>query len=84
MDEVVDRSPAIANGARWVPLGTRIHDDVVRCTLASQARSRTDARARSVEVRAAAPLGVCFLPAFVLIGVVPMVVGVFSAMRLFG
>jgi hypothetical protein len=27
---------------------------------------------------------VCFLPAFVLLGVVPMVVGVFSAMRLFG
>ena len=52
--------------------------------LAAQSRSRTDALARSVEVRAAAPLGVCFLPAFVLVGVVPMVVGVFSAMRFFG
>jgi pilus assembly protein TadC len=52
--------------------------------LASQSRTRTDALARSVEVRAAAPLGVCFLPAFLLLGVVPMVVGVFSAMRLFG
>jgi Flp pilus assembly protein TadB len=52
--------------------------------LAALSRSRTDALARSVEVRAAAPLGVCFLPAFVLVGVVPMVVGVFSATRLFG
>ena len=32
---------------------------------------------------AAAPLGLCLLPAFVVLGVVPMVVGVFSAMRLF-
>jgi Flp pilus assembly protein TadB len=52
--------------------------------LGAQARSRTDALARSVEVRAAAPLGICFLPAFLLLGVVPMVAGVFSAMRLFG
>lgn len=52
--------------------------------LAAQTRGRTDALARSVEVRAAAPLGACFLPAFLLLGVVPMVVGVFSAMRLFG
>lgn len=52
--------------------------------LAAQSRSRIDALARSVEVRAAAPLGVCFLPAFVLVGVVPMVVGVFSSMRFFG
>lgn len=52
--------------------------------LAAQSRTRTDALARTVEVRAAAPLGVCFLPAFVLLGVVPMVVGVFSSMRFFG
>jgi Flp pilus assembly protein TadB len=51
--------------------------------LVAQTRARSDARARSVEVRAAAPLGVCFLPAFLLLGVVPMVVGVFSAMRIF-
>lgn len=34
------------------------------------------AYARTVEVRAAVPLGVCFLPAFVLLGVVPLVAGV--------
>jgi Flp pilus assembly protein TadB len=52
--------------------------------LEARSRARTDTLARSVEVRTAAPLGVCFLPAFVLLGVVPMVVGVFSTMRLFG
>lgn len=51
--------------------------------LSARSRARTDALARGVEVRAAAPLGVCFLPAFLLLGVVPMVAGVFSAMRLF-
>lgn len=45
---------------------------------------RTAALARQVEVRAAAPLGLCFLPAFVVLGVVPMVVGIFSTMSLFG
>jgi hypothetical protein len=50
----------------------------------ARARARPEGLARGVEVRAAAPLGLCFLPAFVLLGVVPMVVGVFSAMRLFG
>jgi Flp pilus assembly protein TadB len=58
--------------------------DMLADELTARSRARTDALARSVEVRAAAPLGVCFLPAFVLLGVVPMVVGVFSAMRLFG
>ena len=58
--------------------------DALAAELAAESRGRTDALARSVEVRAAAPLGVCFLPAFVLLGVVPMVAGIFSAMRLFG
>ncbi|TDD94758.1 type II secretion system F family protein [Jiangella asiatica] len=37
------------------------------------ARWNGEARARSLGARAAAPLGLCFLPAFVLIGVVPIV-----------
>jgi Flp pilus assembly protein TadB len=66
--------------------GASVRDAVTALVgeLAAQSRARTDVLARGVEVRAAAPLGVCFLPAFVLLGVVPMVVGVFSAMRLFG
>jgi len=58
--------------------------DRLATELAAQSRARTDVLARTVEVRAAAPLGVCFLPAFLLLGVVPLVVGVFSAMSLFG
>lgn len=49
-----------------------------------QARTEVLVRANSVEVRAAAPLGVCFLPAFVLVGVVPLVAGTFAALRPFG
>ena len=56
----------------------RLADDVRRET-----RARADARARTIEVRAAAPLGLCFLPAFVLLGVVPMAAGLFSSLRLF-
>jgi Flp pilus assembly protein TadB len=41
-------------------------------------RTRGQVRARQVGVQAAGPLGVCFLPAFMLIGVVPTVVGTFT------
>lgn len=58
--------------------------DALADDLTARSKARTDALARSVEVRAAAPLGACFLPGFVLLGVVPMVVGVFSVMQLFG
>lgn len=37
-------------------------------------RAAAEERARAVGVRAAAPLGLCFLPAFLLIGVVPVIV----------
>src|SRR5689334_18451495 len=51
--------------------------------LRARERAEVETRARSVEVRAAAPLGACFLPAFVLLGVVPMVAGLFSSLQLF-
>lgn len=37
------------------------------------ARWAAEARVRSLGARAAAPLGLCFLPAFVLVGIVPLV-----------
>ncbi|HSV37174.1 MAG TPA: type II secretion system F family protein [Nocardioidaceae bacterium] len=46
--------------------------------LCAQRRAAMEARARTVEVKAALPLGLCLLPAFVLIGIVPMVAGSFS------
>ena len=56
--------------------------------LAEELRERTradvEARARSVSTRAAAPLGVCFLPAFVLLGIVPLVAGLVAQLRLLG
>ncbi len=39
------------------------------------ARWNAEARARAVGAKAAAPLGLCFLPAFVLVGIVPVVAG---------
>jgi pilus assembly protein TadC len=41
----------------------------------AQARSRGEQAARRAGVLAVAPLGLCFLPAFVLLGVVPVVIG---------
>lgn len=40
-----------------------------------QARARGEQAARRVGVRVVAPLGLCFLPAFVLLGIVPVVAG---------
>ena len=50
--------------------------------LRQASRSRVEVRARAVGVRAALPLGVCLLPAFVLLGVVPLVAGSLSVVTL--
>lgn len=44
-------------------------------TLARESRADAEDLARSVGVRAAVPLGVCLLPAFVLVGIVPLAAG---------
>lgn len=51
-----------------------------RCVqdLRRQRRAVLQQRARSVGVRTAAPLGACFLPAFILVGIVPTIVGAFQ------
>jgi len=43
--------------------------------LAAESRAGVEDRARAVGVRAALPLGTCLLPAFLLLGIVPLVVG---------
>jgi Flp pilus assembly protein TadB len=63
------------------PVGRAVHQ--LADELRERARADVEARARSIEVRAAAPLGLCLLPAFVVLGVVPLVAGVFGSMRLF-
>lgn len=47
----------------------------IAADLRRQLRSTAEVAARSAGVRAVAPLAVCFLPAFLLLGVVPVVVG---------
>ncbi len=60
---------ATGRGTSPVPVLQRVADDA-----RDTARRAAEARARSLGARAAAPLGLCFLPAFVLVGVVPIVV----------
>ncbi|MGD9958542.1 type II secretion system F family protein [Nocardioides sp.] len=49
--------------------------------LASDARMDLEDRARAVGVKAALPLGLCLLPAFLLLGIVPLVAGAVGAIR---
>lgn len=64
-------------GAPVVAAVERLADD-----LASAARAETEDRARAVGVKAAVPLGLCLLPAFVLIGIVPLVVALLTGLEL--
>lgn len=61
---------AMTSGAPVTETLRRLSDDHRR-----DRRWLNERRARSVGVRAAGPLAVCFLPAFMVVGVVPMVIG---------
>lgn len=67
-------------GRSGMPVGRilgRLADELRR-----ERRTNSQERARSVAVMTAAPLGVCFLPAFFLIGIVPTIFGAFLALPL--
>jgi len=49
--------------------------------LATNARIELEDRARAIGVKAALPLGLCLLPAFLLLGIVPIVVGAATAIQ---
>lgn len=49
--------------------------EVLADDLADERRAGHEDQARSVGVKAAIPLGVCLLPAFVLLGIVPLIAG---------
>lgn len=68
---------AQATGAPVVPAIQRLADDLAR-----RSRADVEERARTVGVKAALPLGLCLLPAFLLIGIVPLVVGLLSTLSL--
>lgn len=55
--------------------GASVVDAVERLAadLAAEARADVEDRARTVGVRAALPLGLCLLPAFLVVGIVPLV-----------
>lgn len=70
--------------ARASRSGTAVRRVLERAAEDVRAAQRAAAleRARAVGVRTAAPLGACFLPAFLLIGVVPTVVATFVSLDL--
>lgn len=70
--------------ARASRSGTAVRRVLERAAEDVRAAQRAAAleRARAVGVRTAAPLGICFLPAFLLIGVVPTVVATFVSLDL--
>ena len=63
--------------ARAVESGASVADAMLRLAEDQRRRHRAavETRARAVGVKAALPLGGCLLPAFVLVGVVPLVAG---------
>jgi Flp pilus assembly protein TadB len=63
-------SRAVESGASVTDAMQRLAED-----LRGRSRARVESRARAVGVKAALPLGGCLLPAFVLVGVVPLVAG---------
>lgn len=65
-------------GAAIAEVLTRLGDDLRR-----EARLEVEQRAKTLDVRASAPLGICFLPGFLVLGVVPMMAGIVSTMHLF-
>jgi Flp pilus assembly protein TadB len=69
--------------ARSARTGEPVADALERLgrELAARARAEVEDSARRVGVRAAVPLGLCLLPAFLLIGIVPVVAGLLEALR---
>lgn len=63
-------------GASVVTAVERLADQLAR-----EARGDVEDRARAVGVKAAVPLGLCLLPAFLLIGIVPLVAGLMSSFQ---
>ena len=61
---------ATESGASVADAMQRLAEDQRRAT-----RALVENRARAVGVKAAVPLGLCLLPAFILVGIVPLVAG---------
>ena len=68
---------AHVTGASVVAAVDRLADELAR-----DSRAEVEDRARAVGVKAALPLGLCLLPAFVLLGIVPVVAGLLATLGL--
>lgn len=68
---------ATTTGSAVAATVTRLGEDLSR-----DARADVEDRARAVGVRAALPLGLCLLPAFLLVGIVPVVASALASIRL--
>jgi Flp pilus assembly protein TadB len=77
-DEIL--APLARTMARAQSSGAPIAGSIARLAsdLAEQDRAGVEERARAVGVKAAVPLGVCLLPSFLLLGIVPVAVGLLS------
>ncbi len=58
------------------PLQNHLEDLLTSLRITSEMENLK--RIRSISIRAVAPLGLCFLPAFMLLSIIPIVVGLFS------
>ena len=77
-------APLARTMIRAIETGAPVADGLNRL-VDDQRRARrwdSERRARAVGVKAAAPLGLCFLPAFIAIGIVPTIVSTFVHMHL--
>lgn len=75
-DEVL--APVAQAACRSADSGVRLARgwEQAACDVRAQVRAAAEARAHRAGVIAIAPLGLCFLPAFVCLGVAPVVVGI--------
>jgi len=86
--EQLAREPELATLGRTMARAQRSGAPVVATVerladeLLAAGRAELEDRARAVGVKAAVPLGVCLLPSFLLLGIVPMVVGLMTGLRL--
>jgi len=76
-------SPAARSALRTARSGAAAADELHRTAARLRAQRRSDAqhRVRRASVWLVVPLGLCFLPAFVLLAVVPIVIGLVPALH---
>jgi Flp pilus assembly protein TadB len=81
--DVPELAPAARRALRTARSGAAAADELHRTAarLRAQRRSETQHRVRRASVWLVVPLGLCFLPAFVLLSVVPLVIGLVPALR---